>query len=115
MIELLISAFMIIGVIFYVFGTIGLLRLPDIYSRMHAVTKSSTLGVICLLLASFIFFLVNAGIPSAKLLLGIIFIFLTAPVGAHMISRAAYRIGVPLWEKSVQDDLAGQAEEMARD
>lgn len=113
--ELLISIFIIVGVIFYIFATIGLLRLPDIYSRMHAVTKSSTLGVICILIGGFIFFIVDEGTASAKLLLGIIFIFLTAPVGAHMISRAAYLTGVSLWENSVQDDLAGRMEEIARD
>lgn len=115
LIELLISLFIGVGVIFILFGTIGLLRFPDIYSRMHAVTKSSTLGVICILIGGFIFFIVDQGVASAKLLLGILFIFLTAPVGGHMISRAAYRTGVPLWEKSVQDDLAREWEHPTND
>lgn len=106
MIELLISALIIVGIVFNLFGTVGLIRFPDIYSRMHAVTKSSTLGIICILFGSFIFFIADHGIISAKLLLGIFFVFLTAPIGAHMISRAAYMTGVPLWERSVRDDLS---------
>lgn len=105
MTELLISALIIGGVVFNFFGTVGLIRFPDVYSRMHAVTKSSTLGIICILVGSFIFFIAEHGIISAKLLLGIFFVFLTAPIGAHMISRAAYMTGVPLWERSVRDDL----------
>lgn len=114
MIELLISLLIIVGVIFNFFGTVGLLRFPEIYSRMHAITKSSTLGVICILLGSFVYFIAEEGIVSAKLLLGIVFLFLTAPVGAHMIARAAYRTGIPLWEKSVQDDLAEQLQKSTR-
>lgn len=115
MIELLVSALIVVGVVFTFFGTIGLLRFPDIYTRMHAVTKSSTLGIMCILLGCMVYFVAEHGVVSVKLLLGIVFLFLTAPVGAHMISRAAYRTGVPLWEHSVQDDLANDVDKAARD
>lgn len=81
------------------------MRFPDVYGRTHAATKSSTLGVISIMMATFLYFLVIQGIFAGKILLAIFFIFLTAPVGALMISRAAYRMGVPLWEGSCQDDL----------
>ncbi|AQS55456.1 monovalent cation/H(+) antiporter subunit G [Novibacillus thermophilus] len=106
LIDLIVSGLIVVGVVFTFFGTVGLLRFPDIYTRMHAVTKSSTLGIMCILLGCMTYFMAEHGVVSVKLLLGIVFLFLTAPVGAHMISRAAYRTGVPLWEHSVQDDLA---------
>lgn len=84
-----------------------MIRLPDVYGRSHAATKSATLGVLCLLSGMFIYFYVFKGIVSGKILLGIYFIFVTAPIAGHMIGRAAYITGVPLWEKSVRDDLEG--------
>src|SRR5690625_5337582 len=80
------------------------MRLPDVYSRMHAAGKSSTLGVVSLMLAAFLYF-IPEGIINAKILLAILFIFMTAPLSALMITRSAYRIGVPLEKNSVQDDL----------
>ncbi|MDP5272756.1 monovalent cation/H(+) antiporter subunit G [Chengkuizengella axinellae] len=96
---------MLLGALFNLLGAIGLLRLPDVYTRSHASTKSVTLGVICILLSAFMYFWMTEGHLSARLLLGIVFVFLTAPVSGHMIVRAAYRTKVPLWDKSIQDDL----------
>jgi multicomponent Na+:H+ antiporter subunit G len=100
-----ISIFLIIGTFIILSGTIGVLRFPDVYSRLHAATKSSTLGVSGVLIGSFLYVLSDMGVFSGKLILGIIFVLLTAPVGGHMISRAAYRSGVPLSEKTVYDQL----------
>ncbi len=85
-------------------GSIGVLRFPDVYTRLHAATKSATLGVAGILIGAFIFMYVEHDIISGKLLLGVLFILLTAPVSGHMIGRAAYKSGVPLWEESIQDD-----------
>lgn len=104
-VELFLAALMIVGALFSLIGMFGLIRLPDIYNRTHAATKVSTLGVICILVAATCFFWIRDGILNPKLLLGILFVFLTAPVGGHLIGRAAYRSGVALWGKSVQDDL----------
>lgn len=105
---------MLFGVFFVVVGSIGLVRLPDIYNRLHSVTKSSTLGVIGILAASIIYFTVKQPSFSIKQLATIFFVFLSAPVGAHMIGRAAHRVGVPLWEKSVRDDLKGKYDPVER-
>lgn len=105
MIEIIISIFILIGGFFTLLGSIGLIRLPDVYGRLHAATKSATLGVISIMIGAFVYFLYTEGIMTGKILLTILFVFLTAPVAAQMISRSAYRVGVPLWEKSVQDDL----------
>ncbi|KSU85842.1 MULTISPECIES: monovalent cation/H(+) antiporter subunit G [Fictibacillus] len=105
MTEIVISIFLILGTFVVFSGTLGVLRFPDVYSRLHAATKSATLGVSGILIGSFLFFLFVQDLVSGKLLLGIVFVLLTAPVGGHMISRAAYRSGVPLSEKTIQDEL----------
>ncbi|XID96023.1 monovalent cation/H(+) antiporter subunit G [Paenibacillaceae bacterium WGS1546] len=94
----------LIGVIFCLLGAIGLVRMPDVYLRSHAATKSATLGVLCVLAGAFLYFALFEGHVSAKLLLGIVFVFLTSPVAGHLNGRAAYRSGVKLWRRSVRDD-----------
>jgi multicomponent Na+:H+ antiporter subunit G len=103
--EPLIALLILIGALLSLISTLGLIRLPDVYLRSHAVTKSSTLGVLSILMGAFLYFMIFEEHLSARLLLGIIFVFITAPVAGHLIGRAAYRRGVPLWERSVQDDL----------
>ncbi|MEF8791163.1 MAG: monovalent cation/H(+) antiporter subunit G [Haloarculaceae archaeon] len=85
-------AFVGVGLFFLVVGTVGLVRLPDVYNRMHATSKATTLGAASIFLAGFVYFGPRgAGLVS---LVGIVFLFVTAPTGAHMISRAAQRMGV---------------------
>jgi len=86
-------ALVAVGVFFLAVGTAGLLRFPNVYNRMHATSKPTTLGTAAVFFASFVHFGPGgAGLPS---LIGIVFLFLTVPTGAHMISRSAQRIGVP--------------------
>jgi multicomponent Na+:H+ antiporter subunit G len=105
LIEIVISLLILIGVFFSVVGSVGLIRLPDVYTRLHAVTKSATLGIIALLSSVVLFFLGTDHVFTGKIFLGILFVFLTGPVAGHMIGRAAYKSGVKLSDKSVQDDL----------
>ena len=93
------------GTILTLLSGVGLLRLPDVYTRSHAASKSTTLGVLFILLGSFLFFLIGEGYVSIRLLLGIFFVFLTAPVAGHIICRAAYRSNVKLTDRTVRDDL----------
>lgn len=104
MIDAIVAIFVIIGVFFAVVSAVGILRLKDVYSRAHASGKSATLGVIFIMLAVFIHFL-SQGIMNAKILLAILFLFLTAPVASLMITRSAYRNGVKLDKNTVIDDL----------
>jgi multicomponent Na+:H+ antiporter subunit G len=91
--EAAIVALVAVGCLFLTVGTIGLLRLPNVYNRMHATGKPTTLGTAAIFLAGFVHFGPGgAGLPS---LIGILFLFLTVPTGAHMISRAAQKTGVP--------------------
>jgi multicomponent Na+:H+ antiporter subunit G len=83
-----------VGSFFLVVGTVGLLRLPDVYNRLHATSKATTLGAASVFLAGFVYFgPTGDGLTS---LVGVLFLFLTAPTGAHMISRSAQRMGVTM-------------------
>jgi multicomponent Na+:H+ antiporter subunit G len=101
----LISFLLLFGTFFIFSSSIGLIRLPDVYTRSHAASKGATLGIASILLGTFIYFLYVEGELSSSLILGIIFVLLTLPVSGHMIARAAYNSGVPLWDKSVKDEL----------
>ncbi|KAB2334051.1 Na+/H+ antiporter subunit G [Bacillus mesophilum] len=103
--EIVAVTLILIGCIISFLSAVGLVRLPDVYTRSHAASKSSTLGVLCTLLGTFVFFIFQEGYFSIKLLLGIFFVFLTAPVSAHLICRSAYRTDVELAEVSARDDL----------
>ena len=89
----LVVGFVAVGAAFLTVGTIGLLRLPTVYNRMHATSKATTLGASSMALAAFVRF--GPGSEGLTALVTVAFLFLTAPTGAHMISRAAQRMGVP--------------------
>jgi len=97
---------MIIGALFILVGSLGIIRLPDLYMRVSASTKASTLGVGFSLFSLAIHFN-DLGITSRSLAT-IAFITISAPVAAHMISRSAYIAGTPLWKRSVADELRGR-------
>jgi len=91
--DAVIIALVVVGAFFLTVGTIGLLRLPNVYNRMHATSKPTTLGTAAIFLAGFVEF--GPGSEGLTALIGIGFLFLTVPTGSHMIARAAERIGVP--------------------
>jgi multicomponent Na+:H+ antiporter subunit G len=88
----IIAVLVIVGSFFLAVGTVGLLRLPNVYNRLHATSKATTLGAASIFLGGFVYFGPGgAGLPS---LVGIVFLFLTAPTGSHLISRAAEKMGI---------------------
>ncbi|MGE0874970.1 MAG: Na+/H+ antiporter subunit G [Burkholderiales bacterium] len=91
MAELVVSAFLLVGSFFVLVGAIGLARLPDFFTRLHAPTKATTLGVGGMLLASMAHFLA-LGAPSVHELLITLFLFVTAPVSAYMLARAGLQL-----------------------
>jgi len=111
--EWIIGLLVLAGAVIGVISAFGLIRLPDVYLRSHAATKSATLGVLFILAGAFLYFWLYMGHVSAKLLLGIVFVFITSPVAGHLNGRAAYRSGVPLWERSVRDDWAKEQRQSA--
>lgn len=98
------AGLLLLGAAFMLLAGIGVLRLPDLFMRLQAGTKASTLGIACILLGAAVHFQDIAVTVRAVLVIG--FFCMTAPVGAHMIARAAYAAGVPLWEGSITDELA---------
>ncbi|WP_442954881.1 monovalent cation/H(+) antiporter subunit G [Paenibacillus sp. SYP-B4298] len=104
-IEVLVASMVLLGTVLSLLSALGFIRLPDIYTRSHAATKSITLGILFILLGTFIYFLFTHRVVSIRLLLGIVFVFLTAPVAGHLIARSAYRSGVKMWDKSAKDEL----------
>ena len=94
----------IVGILFDVFGCIGLVRFPDVYNRLQASTKCVTLGTILLLVGV----AVEAGLcaTSMKALICAVFILITSPTAAHAIAKGAYASGVRLWENSFVDKYA---------
>ncbi len=103
--EALSAALMLIGSAFALLAGAGVLRMPDLFMRMQAATKASTLGIGCIMLAVAVHF-GELGVAT-RAAATVIFVFLTAPVAAHMIARAAYFVGVPLWEGTIIDELRG--------
>ncbi len=93
--EWVVSLFLLIGATFAFLGAFGLVRMPDFYTRMHPPTKATTMGTINVLLASTTYFTVTEGRFSVHEPLIILFLFLTAPIGAHLLSKAAIKTGVP--------------------
>ena len=93
--------FIIIGLGFDFFGCLGLVRLPDIYNRLQAATKSVTLGTCSILFGTFL--MVGFTAAGFKALLCALFILLTAPVSAHALARASHKAGIKLCDKSVCD------------
>jgi multicomponent Na+:H+ antiporter subunit G len=103
----------ILAVIAIVLGTslgllsaVGIVRMPDVYIRLQVASKASSLGIALLMLGVAAHF--DEVAVTVRALLVVAFLFLTAPVAAHVIGRAAYIAGVPLAKGSKPDDLAGR-------
>jgi multicomponent K+:H+ antiporter subunit G len=93
-IELLVSFFLVVGAFFAMAGSLGSYRLPDFFSRLHGPTKSTTLGVGGMALASAIYFsFYGDGISFHEVLITL-FLFITAPVSAHFLAKAARHQGL---------------------
>lgn len=80
--------FIILGVFFYTVGTIGLIRMPDVFCRLHATTKCDTMGSGLSLLGVIIYY--GFSIVSLKMFIIMMFIFLTTPTASHIIAKAAF-------------------------
>ena len=94
--------FFVIGVIFDLFGCIGLIRLPDVYNRLQSATKSVTLGTCSILFGLFIKYGFSA--IGIKALLAIPLLFFASTVAAHALIRGSYKFGIKLWDKTIIDD-----------
>ncbi len=98
----------VVGTFFSLVGVLGMVRLPDVYSRLHATGKVGIYGVVLLLVAAAIWTPLGWG----RALLLIVLLMVTGPVAAHAIASAAYRIGEPM-KNSIRDDLSAAEEREA--
>lgn len=102
-----VSAFLlVVGAAAMLIASIGLIRMPDLYLRMSGASKASTLGVGSLALAAALYF-GDFGVAARA---GAVFVFvlLTTPIAAHMMSRAAYGARTPMWDRTVVDEMGGR-------
>lgn len=138
--NLLAAGAMLVGLFFMFTGALGVARLPDFYTRSHAASKCITLGICGLLLGLVLYMGAGLDQPQSasqaaileeaalevgeeapvtaavtKALLVIAFVFVSAPVGTHMLARAAHIAGVPLWPGTLSDELAEDRARQAGD
>ena len=103
--DLIATLAVILGTLLALLSAVGVVRMPDVYIRLQVASKASSLGIALLMLGVAAHF--DDVSVTIRALLVVVFLFLTAPVAAHVIGRAAYITGVPLAPGSEPDDLAG--------
>jgi multicomponent Na+:H+ antiporter subunit G len=91
----------LLGTFFMMIGSIGVVRLPDFFTRSHATSKSDTLGI--MLLIGGLMCYEGISLNSLKLLVIFLFVALANPVGAHALARAAFKYGVKIWFKKPEE------------
>lgn len=106
--EILISFFVVTGSLFILVASIGLLRMPDIYTRMHAATKATSWGIMLILFGVMIYY-PSLGIIMKSLLI-IIFLYLTTPVAANLLGKTSLEMGLPVWLKKNERSEKGDAD-----
>jgi multicomponent K+:H+ antiporter subunit G len=103
MLDWILAALVLIGAFFTLVGSIGLYKLPDFYMRLHGPTKATTLGVGAILIASMLYFSFSTEAISLHEILVTIFLFITAPVSAHLMAKAALHIKLKKVERTVDN------------
>lgn len=104
--EIVAIVFACVGAFFTLLAVVGVLKHPDLFTRMQATTKASTFGIGCLMVAVGVHFWDIA--IAIKCLLVVVFFFITQPIAAHMLARAGYVSKVPLADSTVVDELKGR-------
>ena len=93
----------VVGSIASLLAAVGIVRMPDLYTRMQSATKAGTLGVACMVVAVAVHF--GTASIAVEAVLVVVFLFATAPIASHLIARAAYGSGVPLWRQTTRNEL----------
>ncbi len=106
MTDFMVGLLLVLGATFMFLAALGLLRMPDLMTRMHATTKAGVLGAGVMLLGVALYF--SSLEVTARVVAIIAFVLITAPVAAHVIGRASYFVGVPLWQHTVKDECRGR-------
>ena len=104
--EIVTGVLLLAGGLFVLISAIGVLRLPDVWMRLHAATKAGTLGAGLVLLAAALYF--GSLAVAVKATVVFLFLLLTAPVAGHVLGRAAYVDGATKWSQTGLDELEGK-------
>jgi multicomponent Na+:H+ antiporter subunit G len=99
--DIIAVAMILIGCFFFFTSVIGLLRFPDMFTRMHATGKCDTLAVLMIMAGLIVHHGIN--LDSFKMLLILVFIYIANPTATHVLARAAFRLGVQPWTKETKD------------
>ena len=105
MIEWIAAFLLIAGSLFMLVAAIGVVKLSDVYMRMHAITKAASLGAILMLAAVSIIY--TQWIVWVEALMVVVFVIITAPIASHMIAKAAHKTGMPKGPGYIMDELEG--------
>lgn len=105
MMEWIVSILLISGSLFMLVAAIGVVKLSDVYMRMHAITKAASLGAILMLVAVSLLYV--QWIVWIEALMVVVFVILTAPIASHMIAKAAHKTNMPKGPNYVMDELEG--------
>jgi multicomponent K+:H+ antiporter subunit G len=109
-IEVIVSFLLLAGAFFALVGSIGLLRLPDFFMRLHGPAKATTLGVGSIIIGSAMFFSTRGEGLSLHELLIALFLFITAPISAHMVAKAALHLKLPCSAKTLNQPVQSHPE-----
>lgn len=110
MIEWIAAFLLIFGSLFMLVAAIGVVKLSDVYMRMHAITKAASLGAILMLAAVSLIY--AQWIVWVEALMVVVFIIITAPIASHMIAKAAHKTNMPKGDGYIMDELEGVDNEL---
>ena len=104
-VDLLAAVAMLVGTFFMVITGVGLVRFPDVYTRMHAAGKAGTIGIALLILAPTVYFAPSEPFVSLRGVLAIVFQFLTTPGATYLLAHASYVTSYPTHDGTELDEL----------
>ncbi|MCC7449488.1 MAG: monovalent cation/H(+) antiporter subunit G [Anaerolineae bacterium] len=105
--DTLIVVLFMAGLFFNLTAVVGMIRMPDLYCRLHSSSKNTTLGSLLIVVGLALReFQAGEGPAGIKMLVIASFLLIVTPIGSHALARAAYRYGTPLWEGTVCDQYA---------
>ena len=110
--DVLIAAFIVLGGVFGLVGSFGLVKLRDTMQRLHGPTKATTLGIGCVLIASMLYFATHKGHLSFHELLITLFLFITAPVSAHLLAKTGLHLQLKHTQKTQGKPIELRSEEV---
>jgi len=113
MTEIASAILIVFGVLFILISAIGLIRLPDFYIRVSAITKAATVGVASIMIGVAIYY--NDVGVAVKATAIVLFLLITSPIASHIIGRAAYEDGVPLWKKTAFNEYRDYVEKLNKE